>query len=286
MPEGPEIKRAADQVADILEGQHCESVFFGLAPLTRFQRHLTQQRISRVAPRGKALLIWFANDYVIYSHNQLYGKWVVLAPGEDMTTNRQLRIRLVTQRGEARLYSASDIEVLRHDDVDAHPFIAKLGPDILDDKVTDSEFAQRFFDPRFQKKRLGTLLLEQGFIAGTGNYLRSEILFDQHLHPSQKLGDLTDQQKTALAAATRKITQRSYQTKGLCLTKDATRELQNISDDYEFYRFAVFGHDGRACIRCKTPIEKLDAGGRRLYYCPVCQPHKDSAKQAGVSKRK
>ena len=38
MPEGPEIRRAADKVAHVLVGNTVESVAFGLPQLERFER--------------------------------------------------------------------------------------------------------------------------------------------------------------------------------------------------------------------------------------------------------
>lgn len=272
MPEGPEIKRAADKVASVLEELRCESITFGLPQLARFQEKLKGHVITRVSPRGKALLIYFDNNYVIYSHNQLYGKWITLLPNQPFQTNRQLRIHITTSVGEARLYSASDIEVLTVDTINEHKFIRKLGPDILDEDVSDNEFEARFHEQKWFKKRLGTLMLDQGFIAGTGNYLRSEILFEQGLHPDKKLGELTHEQRTELARATRLITQRSYATGGLCLTESDTGNLKSLKNDYEYYRFAVFGHEGRACIRCNQEVIKTQVAGRRLYLCAKCQP--------------
>ena len=52
--------------------------------------------------------------------------------------------------------------------------------------------------PRFRAKRLYALLLDQHFIAGLGNYLRSEILFDARLHPERKLSDLTNRERASL----------------------------------------------------------------------------------------
>jgi endonuclease-8 len=225
----------------------------------------------KVAPRGKAMLISFDNGLYLFSHNQLYGKWVVLKKGQVHHTTRQLRIAITTPMGEARLYSASDIEVLTKSGLSTHPFLSKLGPDILDEALSDEAFIERFHLPQFLKRTLASLLLDQAFIAGTGNYLRSEILFDQKLNPKCRLGELSQKQRTALAMAVREITQRSYETHGICVSKPDQKQLRAEKNDYEYYRFSVFGHDGRACLRCSTPIEKTNIASRRLYFCPNCQ---------------
>jgi endonuclease-8 len=55
MPEGPEIRRAADQVSRAIAGRRAEAVRFGLPALRRHQRTLTGRRIEAVESRGKAL---------------------------------------------------------------------------------------------------------------------------------------------------------------------------------------------------------------------------------------
>jgi endonuclease-8 len=40
MPEGPEIRRAADKVARVLVGNRVENVSFGLPQLKRFEKRL------------------------------------------------------------------------------------------------------------------------------------------------------------------------------------------------------------------------------------------------------
>lgn len=271
MPEGPEIRQSADELQSVLLNQPIKHLAFGLMHLKHFEARIVGARCLNVAPRGKAMLITFDNGLYLFSHNQLYGKWVVLNKGQVNQTSRQLRIAITTPLGEAHLYSASDIEVLNKSSLAAHPFLSKLGPDILDDALSDEAFIERFHFPRFFKRSLASLLLDQGFIAGTGNYLRSEILFDQKLNPKCRLGDLCQEQRSALALAVRKITQRSYETHGICVSKPYQKQLQAEKNDYEYYRFAVFGHDDRACLRCATPIEKTNIASRRLYFCPNCQ---------------
>ncbi len=271
MPEGPEIRQSADELQSVLLNQPITNLVFGLAYLKHFEAQIVGACCMKVAPRGKAMLISFDNGLYLFSHNQLYGKWVVLKKGQVHHTTRQLRIAITTPMGEARLYSASDIEVLTKSGLSTHPFLSKLGPDILDEALSDEAFIERFHLPQFLKRTLASLLLDQAFIAGTGNYLRSEILFDQKLNPKCRLGELSQKQRTALAMAVREITQRSYETHGICVSKPDQKQLRAEKNDYEYYRFSVFGHDGRACLRCSTPIEKTNIASRRLYFCPNCQ---------------
>src|SRR5210317_2292932 len=116
MPEGPEIRRAADKVAAVLVGKETESVTFGLPRLQRFEERFRGHTVTAVDTRGKAMLTRFDNGLTIYSHNQLYGRWYTVRAPHMPKTNRQLRIELCTRTHKALLYSASDIDVLDEDE--------------------------------------------------------------------------------------------------------------------------------------------------------------------------
>ncbi|MEJ2531584.1 MAG: DNA-formamidopyrimidine glycosylase family protein, partial [Halioglobus sp.] len=143
MPEGPEIRRAADVVADALVGDVVTPVRFGLPALRRAATRLKNHRVIDVETRGKAMLTHFDHGWSIYSHNQLYGVWHVFAGRELPRTNRSLRLLLQTRDYSAILYSASDISVWRTENLQEHPFLARLGPDIMDGTLGWRDIAAR-----------------------------------------------------------------------------------------------------------------------------------------------
>ena len=75
MPEGPEIKLAADKIAKDIVDRSLTEVSFAFDRLKSFEAELTAARIVSVTPNGKTLRTRFSNQLTIYSHNQLYGVW-------------------------------------------------------------------------------------------------------------------------------------------------------------------------------------------------------------------
>ncbi len=271
MPEGPEIQLAADEVAAAIAGRPTTAVSFAFDVLKQYETRLSGVVVTAVQARGKAMVTRFANGWNIYSHNQLYGKWVVRDAYDFPDTNRQLRLAIHNEAKSALLYSASDIAVLQDHELESHPFLAKLGPDLLDTAVTISLVSERLEADRFRRRRLTSLLLDQGFLAGLGNYLRSEVLFVARVHPSLRPMDCTTEQIAALAEAAVSLTRQSYQTRGITNDLQLAEKLKAAGHSYGDYRFWVFDRDGRSCYNCGTPIIKDTIGGRRLYYCPTCQ---------------
>lgn len=261
----------ADRIAAVLVGRTLEQAWFGQPHLAASAAKLTGSRVTSVTTRGKAMLIGFSGDHILYTHNQLYGRWFVRPRGELPATGRTLRVALHTRDSSALLYSASAIELLTPAALESHPFLSRLGPDALDDAFDWRTLAARLDSTRFSGRTLHSLLLDQHFLAGIGNYLRSEILFTAKLAPQLKPRELSRRQINTLARAALDITRRAYTTRGVTNTASVVRALKRAGKPRRAYRFAVFGRDGLPCHRCETPIERVTLSGRRLYWCPQCQ---------------
>ena len=273
MPEGPEIRRAADKVEAVLKDKTVERIQFGLQPLKRFSKALTGTRVLQLETRGKALLTHFDSGHTIYSHNQLYGVWRVVKRDELPKTNRQLRLALHTDRHSALLYSASDISVWNTEKIEEHPFLQRIGPDILNPNLTWREVAERLQSKTFAGRALNSVYLDQAFLAGLGNYLRSEILFIAGIHPARKARELSKGEIGKLARITLDISQRSYASQGVTIPDQQYKALKKKGVSYGKARFFVFSRANQPCRVCKTKIKRSTANSRRIYTCATCQPN-------------
>ncbi len=270
MPEGPEIRRAADRLAKAVVGRPLAAAWFHFADLKQHEANLVGRRIESIEPHGKALLTRFEGGLTLYSHNQLYGIWRVVAAGARPATTRSLRVALDTARKSILLYSASNVSMWSSSEIHRHPFLQKLGPDVLDPALDASSVAARLLDARFCRRRLAALLLDQGFLAGMGNYLRSEVLFVAGLDPDLRPTDLSPTQCHALAKALLEVPRASYRTRGIRPARGMRAD--HLDESPEGFRFMVFGRAAEPCLRCGEPVQRRELAGRRLYLCPICQP--------------
>ncbi|UOQ44749.1 endonuclease VIII [Halobacillus salinarum] len=271
MPEGPEIRKAADQMEEALLKGPALEVFFAFEALKGYEKQLQGLSVEKVETKGKAMLIRFENSFTIYTHNQLYGKWYVRNAYNYPSTNRQLRLAIHNEKKSALLYSASEIEVLRNEEVEDHPFIKKAGPDPLNDAITVEELKERFLSKRFRLRKWTSLLLDQSFIAGIGNYLRSELLFKARIHPDLRPADCTNEQLHQAAEACIQLPWQSYRHQGVTNDLDLANQLKANGAKRNDYRHWVFNREGKPCRIEGTEIVKMKAGSRRCYYCPTCQ---------------
>jgi endonuclease-8 len=183
-----------------------------------------------------------------------------------------LRVALHTNSKSALLYSASDIEVLDAAALEAHPFLRRLGPDILDPALTWQAIALRLNGPRFRGRSLASLYLDQSFLAGIGNYLRSETLYFAGIAYRRRDVDMSRADRERLARQTLAVARRSYRTRGVTNPFARVRNRKAAGDtSRSAHRFAVFARDDQPCDACGETIRHAEAGSRRIYFCPGCQ---------------
>jgi len=262
MPEGPEIRRAADSLEAAIKGKPLTDAWFAFPQLKPYETQLIGQTVTHIETRGKALLTHFSHNLTLYSHNQLYGVWRVINVGEQPQTNRVLRVRLQTEEKAILLYSASDIEMLTPEQLLTHPFLQRVGPDVLDMRLTAETVKARLLSPAFRNRQFSGLLLDQAFLAGLGNYLRVEILWEVGLAGQRKASQLNERQLDALSHALLEIPRLSYNTRGVVDDKKHHGAL---------FRFKVFHREGKPCERCGGAIERTMLSSRPFYCCPACQ---------------
>ncbi|OLO05468.1 MULTISPECIES: endonuclease VIII [Salinicola] len=272
MPEGPEIRRVADRVGRVLINAPLTQVWFAFPEIEAAAGRLSRSHVTQVDCWGKALLITFADGHVLYSHNQLYGVWRLHRRDQPPSTGRQLRARLTTADHAASLYSASDISLWTTETLAQQPFLARLGPDLLTHDVASEDIVARLTERRFASRGLGSLLLDQGFYAGIGNYLRSEILFFAGLGPRQRPKDLSGAQRKRLAHCILATIDQAYREAGVTNRPAWRQRLQQAGKRRSEWRFAVFNREHQPCHVCGSIILRESVASRRLYRCPSCQP--------------
>ena len=275
MPEGPEIFRAARALHQAVVNEPIRLVL-SYPMLRSREKALAGVPIVRVRARSKAILTEFADGTVLYSHNQLYGEWRIHAHNEPPAT-RQVRLSIETANARAVLYSATDFAWLRAGEEDRHPYIAKLGPEVLSGYVTAKMLAKRLAE--FPRRILADALLDQKVIAGLGNYLRADILFVAGVDPRTRIAQLEQAALLRIANACKRLTARSVKQCGvvrplveyIASHQDKANHGERDGGAYEASRFYVYNREGKPCWACGTTIRRVTLGGRGLFFCEGCQ---------------
>ena len=266
MPEGDTIYRTARTLRAALVGREITGVRT-TSPQIRavgLQR-LVGQTVGDVESRGKHLLCWLEpSRLALHSHMMMHGSWHVYRAGERWRKPARLaRIVLETDGWTAVCFSAPVCELLSEAQVRAHPSLAGLGPDALDDEP-DLHEARRRLDQRVDSE-IGVALLDQRVLAGIGNVYKSEILFVHRVNPWTPVGELAGVTRDALLATAVRLLRRNAA---------AGAPAARTTTGQGGQRLHVYGRTGRGCPACGTPIRSRPQGAqaRRTYWCPRCQP--------------
>ncbi len=131
-----------------------------------------------------------------------------------------------------------------------NPALDALGPDALE--VGRSEFAVRVGQGAAPLK---ARIMDQGVVAGVGNLLADEALWQAGLSPLRPAGELDDEELARLWRVLRASTRRAIKRGGVH-TGDLIEHRKR----------------GRPCPRCGTELVRATVGGRTTWWCPQEQP--------------
>jgi formamidopyrimidine-DNA glycosylase len=128
----------------------------------------------------------------------------------------------------------------------------ELGPDAL--RITRRDFHHLLFH---KKGAIKALLMDQTVLAGIGNIISDEVLWQAQIHPLRALEELTGGDRDRLFEAMQRVLGQWVQYYGV----DRPRWLTHVR-----------GKAGVPCPRCHEPLVTVRIAGRTSYVCPACQP--------------
>jgi formamidopyrimidine-DNA glycosylase len=176
--------------------------------------------------------------------------------GDEPARHRHDRLALAfAEGGELRYRNMRKLGGvwLAHDENELAGLLGALGPDAL--AIDAKEFAERLGRRRGGVK---AALMDQSFVAGVGNIMADEILWQARLHPREPIEAMGKEAR-------------------LRLYRVMHRVLERASSQYDYmerkrsWLSHVRGLPGARCPRCGTPLARTVAAGRTTYFCPRCQ---------------
>ncbi len=145
-------------------------------------------------------------------------------------------------------------------------YAGKLGPEPLDDSLTDVEFSGLV---RASRRPVKTLLMDQSRLAGVGNIYANEALWRAGIDPSRVAASLKNAETTTLLAELRAVLTASIAARGTSFRdyRDARGQRGAFVE-----QLAVYGRGGEPCIKCgRRLIDTQAIDGRTTVFCASCQ---------------
>jgi endonuclease-8 len=263
VPEGNEIHRYSERQSAAFAGQivHVEG------PNGRFidAKLLNRKRLLSVDAYGKHLLYNFGPERQLHVHLGLYGKF---REGEMPFPEMKgaLRLRIWTESHWLELRGPTACEVF---DAEAREkLLARIGPDPLREDADVKAFVDRV---RKSRAPIGALLMDQSVVGGLGNIYRAELLFRAKLNPFRAGNTVTAKQLNAIWKDARILMQAGMVDRRIVTTRPADRP-HKTGKARRFETHYAYKRKGLPCFLCCTEIMMKEFVGRKLYWCPVCQP--------------
>jgi formamidopyrimidine-DNA glycosylase len=266
MPELPEITSRAKEMNTALSGKTISALEIKQTQCLNvservFKESLLDARINRVSSKGKWILVDTSQGWLLI--NLGMGGEVLLTT--DGTLPKKHRCIVGFSDGSQLVINFwwfGYIHYAKHDQLQIHPMVGKLGPNILD--LPFPEFKSLLMK---QRGRLKTSLLDQSKMAGIGNAYIHDILFFAKLHPLCQIPNLKESDVRSLFNAIHRELQMSLDKGG------AFYELNLYGKPGGFTeKDIVIGYrEGKPCPVCTTPIQKIKTGSTSSFICPECQ---------------
>ena len=297
MPEGPEVRKYADALDAALTGRAIVSLEARTKDARKWlqdnEQRLRGRRVERVISHGKHLIGYIEGKFFFHSHLMMWGRWLTFGPAKSRRKivlpekDRRERARIVVEGGAAVLLSAPIFNVGEGDPYGQMEILATLGPDALPYRggFKRAEFLRRLLEHRHET--IGAALLNQRIVAGLGNYLRAEVLFNCKLNPWLTVGELANRNLSCLSKTIPRLTRDAYE-RGATAAEDDRKRMANdpslvYAPGREYgTRHLVFRRTNLPCLRCGEKIRQLrqktiqsqedeEERTRIVYFCAKCQ---------------
>lgn len=274
MPELPEVEVTRMGLAPHVVGHTIQDAVFRVPRLrsltTGLAEHLRGCRVESLSRRGK-YLIWRCErkgekpGYLV-THLGMSGYWR-LWPLPAPEAGPHDHVDLVFDDFLVRLNDVrrfGDMRWFESDPFAAAP-LSTLGMEPFDESLTPEVFAARL---RRHRSPVKEVLMAGRVVVGCGNIYASEALFAAGIHPARRADRISNERCAALLKAIRWVLASAIEAGGSTL-----RDFHGVDgvDGYFALSAAVYGREGKSCVRCGAPIRRIVQAGRSTYYCPHCQ---------------
>jgi formamidopyrimidine-DNA glycosylase len=257
MPELPDVEGFRRYFARYAEGRRIRGV---RVPAPDVLRNTSPQGLARalrgrrfVHPRrhGKWLLAPTGGPTVLLHFGMTGGLRWTAAPG---AAHRHDRVILVLAGGELRYRNMRKLGGvwLARSDGDIDGITGTLGPDAL---ALDGDGFSELLAGR--RGGIKAMLMNQRVIAGIGNELSDEILWQTRVHPARRVSELGERRRSELYRTMQRVIAESNRHGRIPRKRSWISSQRGVREP--------------VCPRCRSALRRSAIAGRTSYWCPRCQ---------------
>ena len=284
MPELPEVETVRRGLTPVLEGARLSGVRINRPDLRfpfpdRFVERLEGATVERIERRAKYLLMPLSTGETWITHLGMTGRFTLdgrqLGEFEEAApiAGKHEHFSACADKGGRTRIGFADARrfgfmgLIPTAEVEAHPWVAGLGPEPLGNGFSGAHLAEAFAG---KKQNIKVSLLDQRIVAGLGNIYVCEALYRARISPLVAAGAVSRPRLERLATEVREVLNDAIAAGGSTLRDFANAEG---GQGYFQHRFDVYGREGEPCRGegCTGVVRRIVQGGRSTFYCPTCQ---------------
>jgi formamidopyrimidine-DNA glycosylase len=270
MPELPEVETTRRGLLPHVVGKRVDAVVVRDRRLRwpvpeGLESALRGERISDVRRRGKYLVFDCRRGHLLV-HLGMSGRLSLVPAGTPARAHDHVDVdlegRTTLRLTDPRRFGAF---LWLEGEAESHELLRHLGLEPLDDGF-DGAALHRL--SRGRATAIKHFLMDARVVTGVGNIYASEALFHAGIHPARPAGRISRARYDVLARAVRATLERALAAGGTTL-----RDFASVDGSLGHFQLetAVYGREGKPCIRCKSPVKLARQGQRSTYYCARCQ---------------
>ena len=283
MPELPEVETIKNTISRFLINETIDSVevYYKrmiLSGADDFVIKLQNKKIIDIKRRGKYLLFYLSEDYVILSHLRMEGKFYLLNGDEPIS--KHTRVLFTFKSGKRVIYDDSRMfgimKLLKVEDLDEEILLKRVGPEPFEIKDSDYLFK------KYSKLTvpIKSSLLNQEIMSGLGNIYADEVLFLSRINPKTpslliEKDDASKLLKNSIVTLNKAINLGGSTIKSYHSAQGVDGKFQN--------ELLVYGKENEPCPNCSRLLKKIRVNGRGTTFCPRCQKLKKSCFVIGIT---
>ncbi|SLN44969.1 Formamidopyrimidine-DNA glycosylase [Roseovarius litorisediminis] len=282
MPELPEVETVRRGLAPVMEGAIIARADINRPDLRwpfpkNMAARLTGQKVLGLRRRSKYILADLSSGQTLLIHLGMSGR--MLISGDPLgqfvhdhpAPERHDHVVLHMENGaritfnDPRRFGAMDL--METANADAHPLLAKLGPEPL-----GNSFSESYLQSAFKGKNtpVKSALLDQRIVAGLGNIYVCEVLFRAKISPKRRAGNISHTRVATLVPIIRDVLSDAITAGGSSL-----RDFRQTDGELGYFqhKFDVYDREGHSCRTpgCTGQVTRIVQSGRSSFYCTLCQ---------------
>jgi len=267
MPEGPEVRRMAMNLAERIEGKVLEKAeITGGKWLKKPQPNISDfqdslpSKITKIDVKGKSIQVYLENGWTIWNTLGMGGGWRDLH-------GKHSHFKLQTKEGKIVWFE----DIRRFGNIffinekkDLQRRLDAIGPDLLGEKVSLENFSEIIKSNG--KKAICKVLMDQKYVSGIGNYIKAEVLYRARISPWRLCSSLSEGEIKSLHEFSIKIIKKSFEQGGATLA--TYTDMDGNRGEFVF-SFHVYRKD--KCPLGYNVKREITPDGRTTHWVPEVQ---------------